>query len=64
MKNRTNPVQTYRKNVYHVLKKNTSTSIDIELVPNQFYDYDDPIGLFQSEPEPYDFLTSENIKVV
>ena len=46
MKNSSNPVQTYRKNLHSYLKPNISSEINIDLVPNEFYDYDDPIGLF------------------
>ena len=64
MKNSSHPIQTYRKSIHTVLKNNVSNKVDIDLVPNQFYDYNELIGLFSYEHEPYNYFTMEDIKMV
>ena len=59
MKNSSHPVQTYRKLMNSLLSD--KESIEVTLAPNEFYDYNDPIGLFSTEPDPYNFLTVEDI---
>ena len=53
MKDRDNPIQTYRE-----LFTATSSTVTLELGPNEFYDIDDRLGLFTAaEPEPHTWLT-------
>ena len=59
MKNSSHPIQTYRKNIS--TKLSSKENISVSLVPNEFYDYDDPIGFFSNEPEPFRFLSVEDI---
>ena len=44
MKNSSHPIQTYRKNIS--TKLSSKENISVSLVPNEFYDYNDPIGFF------------------
>ena len=62
MKNFTYPIQTYRKSIETFLSNKKANYVDIELVPNEFYDHNDPLGLFSSESEPFSYLTTENIE--
>ena len=56
MKDRDNPIQTYRE-----LFTATSSTVTLELGPNEFYDIDDRLGLFTAaEPEPHTWLTVVN----
>ena len=55
MQNRTMPMQTIYKTYVNSIGNNVKDDRSLFLSPNQFDDYNDYLGLFNTEPESYFF---------
>ena len=64
MANRSHTIQKTREIYQYIVEKDTQIEATLELAPNEFKDIKDSIGLFLSDPEPYNSLSVEKEKVV
>ena len=59
MKNQTEPVQSLRK-IYEVsVTSGYYNALKIALGYDEFYDYNDSIGIIESDVEPFGFLSTK-----
>ena len=59
LKNITHPVQEVKNIMPIKIRKNVAMVHEFELGLNEFIDHSDKIGLFDQDPEPYNFLSFE-----
>ena len=60
MKNQTDPFSRISQFSIPLAVTNQKVKVELELQPNEFTDHTDPIGFFEQEYDPIEFLTLAN----